>query len=301
MLILFYYLLDVIIEKNKINFDPNIPTVIDMILGIYPAICETILPFPRVIQYLTDETTHIQSFSHILANDEQSRATQEYISHLVVSCTTQMEKFLKIFSPFRDVWEVNRDTFMPRYEKLMPTVESFDMDIGRYTEVINIILSQENIHIVGFCVLDCSKIKISITEECKLWQDRICNLLFHMASNLLAANYLYINEAIKKLSKKPETMVELGNSDLLLRTRMTELSEKEASFSDMYDQFECLVKYEFDLGEEMNTKVENFDDEWQAYAHKLKEIENMLKGVKIKMKKGYASKPEEFRKKVEVS
>jgi dynein heavy chain len=44
---------------------------------------------------------------------------------------TEIQRYLKIWEPFRDLWEVNRDMFIKKYENLKPSVSSFNADLGR--------------------------------------------------------------------------------------------------------------------------------------------------------------------------
>lgn len=42
-----------------------------------------------------------------------------------------MKKHLQQWEPYRDTWEVNKDQFMARYEKMNVHISVFDVDIGR--------------------------------------------------------------------------------------------------------------------------------------------------------------------------
>jgi len=44
---------------------------------------------------------------------------------------SQIHNYLKIWEQFRDLWEVNTDIFITKYEDLKPSASSFDRDIGR--------------------------------------------------------------------------------------------------------------------------------------------------------------------------
>jgi dynein heavy chain len=44
---------------------------------------------------------------------------------------SQIHNYLKTWVQFRDLWEVNTDIFITKYEDLKPSSSSFDRDIGR--------------------------------------------------------------------------------------------------------------------------------------------------------------------------
>ena len=43
----------------------------------------------------------------------------------------QINNYLKMWEPFREIWEINKDLFIKRYEKLLPPAANIDSDIAR--------------------------------------------------------------------------------------------------------------------------------------------------------------------------
>lgn len=60
------YRLELILEDKQLDYDPPIPVVEDMVLGIYRRICISMAPFPRVVQFLTDPDAQVTSFAQVL-------------------------------------------------------------------------------------------------------------------------------------------------------------------------------------------------------------------------------------------
>lgn len=42
-----------------------------------------------------------------------------------------MENYLKTWDGYTEIWEINKDLFIQRYQKLKPEVSAFDADIAR--------------------------------------------------------------------------------------------------------------------------------------------------------------------------
>jgi dynein heavy chain len=49
----------------------------------------------------------------------------------MATVVSQIQNYLKLWEPFRDLWEVNTDILIKGYESLKPPVSSFDADIRR--------------------------------------------------------------------------------------------------------------------------------------------------------------------------
>ena len=93
--------MDVILEGYKLGFNPSIPAVDDMILGIYRRICIVIQPFPRVVQFLSDPNIQVKSFGYIIAHDETARGTQEHIAEGMRTNMKDVERYLTTWEPYR--------------------------------------------------------------------------------------------------------------------------------------------------------------------------------------------------------
>lgn len=109
-----------------------------------------------------------------------------------------MHTYLKNWDPYKDMWEVDKDRFIARYEKQKPDAAAFDDNIGRYTEVANNVQLMESVTMVHFILLNASPLKLSITEHCILWQQKLCQLLLKIAINKVNEVYEYINTNIEK-------------------------------------------------------------------------------------------------------
>lgn len=98
---------------------------------------------------------------------------------------------MKMWEPFRDMWEVDKDKFIERYEQEKPNAAQFDANIGRYTEVINNVQIQETITPVHFILVNSSDLKRSITDHCVEWQTKLCDLLYKLTIGKIKHVYEY--------------------------------------------------------------------------------------------------------------
>lgn len=104
----------------------------------------------------------------------------------------KIKEYMKIWEPFRDLWEVDKDKFIARYEKESPSASLFDSNIARYTEMANNVQIQETLTAVHFLQINCADLKQGIIEHCMEWQRKLCNLLYKMTKENLQQLYGYI-------------------------------------------------------------------------------------------------------------
>lgn len=101
----------------------------------------------------------------------------------------QIQEYIKIWDPFRDMWEVDKEMFIERYERQNPNADMFDSNIGRYSEVANNVQMQETVTAVHFIVVNSVDLKKEIIEHCIQWQEKLCKLLYKLTSERV--NYIY--------------------------------------------------------------------------------------------------------------
>lgn len=74
------------------------------------------------------------SEKHLLAleeRDEDIKKIQAQISSGMTNNASQLQNYLKTWDLYREIWEINKDSFIRRYQRLNPPVSSFDADIAR--------------------------------------------------------------------------------------------------------------------------------------------------------------------------
>ena len=67
----------------------------------------------------------------MIARDEEVKKTQTQINSGMQLNATNLQNYLSTWDNYREIWEINKDAFIRRYQKLNPQVSSFDADIAR--------------------------------------------------------------------------------------------------------------------------------------------------------------------------
>jgi dynein heavy chain len=67
----------------------------------------------------------------VIARDEETKKIQGVINTGMTANATNLQQYLSTWDNFREIWEIQKDQFIRRYQKLNPHVSSFDADIAR--------------------------------------------------------------------------------------------------------------------------------------------------------------------------
>lgn len=68
--------------------------------------------------------------------DEEIRKIQASVVTGMAANVSHLQAYLKTWDKYRDIWEINKDSFILRYQRLNPSVTSFDADINRHCAII---------------------------------------------------------------------------------------------------------------------------------------------------------------------
>lgn len=67
----------------------------------------------------------------MIESDEETKKNQQAISAGVSQNAGQLMQYLTTWDSYREIWELDKEAFIRRYQKLNPPVSSFDADIAR--------------------------------------------------------------------------------------------------------------------------------------------------------------------------
>lgn len=111
---------------------------------------------------------------HQLLNKDEAKL---HLQHQIAAGLDANEKHLndyqKAWDDFRELWDVDKERFIARYEERCPDASRFDADINRYTEVANIVQSRDTLTTVQFVLVDCSPLKNALVVHCLQWQAKL--------------------------------------------------------------------------------------------------------------------------------
>ncbi|KAL2765787.1 dynein axonemal heavy chain 2 isoform 1 [Daubentonia madagascariensis] len=281
----------------QVEFSPTLQTLAGVVNDIGNHLFSTISVFRHLPEILTKRKMHREPIHIIVERDEDIKKIQMQISSGMTNNASLLQNYLKTWDMYREIWEINKDSFIRRYQRLNPPVSSFDADIARYTEVANNVQKEETVLNIQFVLLDCSHLKFSLVQHCNEWQNKFTTLLREMAAGRLLELHNYLKENAEKISRPPQTLEELGISLQLMDTLQHDLPNLETQIPPIHEQFAILEKYEVPVQDSVLEMLDGLNGEWVVFQQTLLDSEQMLKRHKEKFKTGLIHSADDFKKK----
>nr|XP_021503796.1 dynein heavy chain 2, axonemal [Meriones unguiculatus] len=284
-------------EVAQVEFSPTLQTLASVVNDIGSHLFSTISVFRHLPDILMKRKMTREPIHVLVERDEDVKKIQAQISSGMASNAALLQNYLKTWDMYREIWEINKDSFIRRYQRLNPPVSSFDADIARYTEVANNVQKEETVLNIQFVLLDCSHLKFSLVQHCNEWQNKFTTLLKEMAAGRLLDLHTYLKENAEKISRPPQTLEELGVSLQLMDTLQHNLPNLENQIPPIHEQFAILEKYEVQVPDSVLAMLDSLNGEWVTFQQILLDSEQMLKKHKEKFKTGLIHAADDFKKK----
>ncbi|XP_040604880.1 dynein heavy chain 2, axonemal isoform X1 [Mesocricetus auratus] len=281
----------------QVEFSPTLQTLASVVNDISHHLFSTISVFRHLPDILIKRKMNREPIHVLVERDEDIRKIQAQISSGMTNNASLLQNYLKTWDMYREIWEINKDSFIRRYQRLNPPVSSFDADIARYTEVANNVQKEETVLNIQFVMLDCSHLKFSLVQHCNEWQNKFTTLLKEMAAGRLMDLHTYLKDNAEKISRPPQTLEELGVSLQLMDTLQHDLPSLETQIPPIHEQFTILEKYEVPVPDSVLEMLESLGGEWITFQQILLDSEQMLKRHKEKFKTGLIHAADDFKKK----
>ncbi|KAM4675882.1 dynein axonemal heavy chain 2 [Discoglossus pictus] len=283
--------------NTQVEFSPTLQQLTNLVSSICSQIISTVSRFRRLPDILIKKKPQRDPILSIIERDEEIKKIQAQISGGMSANAAHLQSYLKTWDSYREIWEINKDSFIRRYQRLNPPVSSFDADIARYSEVANNVQKEETMLTIQFVLLDCSQLKYALVQHCNEWQNKFTDLLSHMAAGKLMELQAYLRDNGVRVLQPPQTLEELAHSMKLYETLNSDLSKLESQIPPIHEQFAILEKYEVVVEENVLQTLSGLNGEWLSFQQCIIDSESMLKKSKEKFKTSLLQSSEEFKKK----
>eukprot|EP01135_Chromosphaera_perkinsii_P000405 Nk52_evm52s78 gene=Nk52_evmTU52s78 len=211
----------------------------------------------------------------------------------------RITKYISLWDPYREIWEIKKDAFIRRYAKLNPPLSTFDSDINRYIEVSHNIQKEDTIANIQFIRLDCSPMKMSLVKHCNAWLSKFTNLLSQKAQAEMYSIYglfASYSETFKRVPKNLEQFSEDVQAMENLKSSMNDISDRFDPITEIYD---VLKKYEVTLTEEEEGSKNNLPGAWDEFQAAFHKKQKQIGSCKESFKNELFSAKENFQNNVE--
>ena len=119
----------------KIDFLPTLELLSQMVTNVARGLTTCTGDILRLPDLLTKSRSQKEAIFSVIEKDEEIKKVQQNIEAGLVANATHLVDYLQTWHPYREIYEVSKDAFIRRYQRLGPPVSSFDGDIHRYVTV----------------------------------------------------------------------------------------------------------------------------------------------------------------------
>ncbi|XP_071050357.1 dynein axonemal heavy chain 2 isoform X2 [Onthophagus taurus] len=284
------------LKQNRINFEPSLSDVAYFVSDILPSITNTLCSLPRLVDKFQIQIDFLKPFHQLIDEDLECQRLQAALNEEVRINVRLIQQYMVTWEPFKELWEVNKEMFLNRYESQKPGAAQFDSDIGRYTEVINNIQMQETMTAVHFILVDSSELKREISEHCLDWQRKLCALLYKMTVDKINHVFLYTKKNGKLIMHRPENLDEMQYSVVFFQQLSDEVPIEAAQFPVIADQITVLDKYKVEIPKQVLEDEKQIPIVWADYVTLLEDADKMIGYAKDEFRAGLLEAAEEFKK-----
>ncbi|XP_039605580.1 dynein heavy chain 2, axonemal [Polypterus senegalus] len=114
----------------QVEFSPTLIKLANVVNSISKQLISTISTIKRLPDLLTPRRSQRDPIYVIIERDEDIKKIQGQIGSGMSSNASLLQTYQKIWDKYREIWEINKDSFIRRYQRLNPPVSSFDADIA---------------------------------------------------------------------------------------------------------------------------------------------------------------------------
>ncbi|KAM9820319.1 LOW QUALITY PROTEIN: dynein axonemal heavy chain 2 [Neosynchiropus ocellatus] len=282
----------------KVEFSPA-PEKLAHIVNLLPQLIHSVSGFKRLPELLGCGRSQRNPVHISIEQDEEIRRIQAAVSAGMSATCSDMKDYLETWSRYRNIWMINKDSFIQRYQRFNQPVTTFVSDIHRYTENANSVEQEETLVGIRFITLDTSPIKSSLVQHCNEWQFKFTQLLGDMASTRLRELHASMHAHAERLREAPNTLEELSRNMKLLESLQGDLGKTEHQISLVHEQFAILDKYEVPLEQTVQDLRETLAGEWLCFQQVLTDSDVVLKKHKEKFKSSVVLSSEELKKQIQ--
>lgn len=170
--------LEIDLINNKLDFTPKVQDLADFLGNIFNIIINSVKSILQLVEkFRLPRKEGARKLYEKIQTKRECNTLNEKINKEIRVNQKLLSRYLEVWVPFRPQWELNKDSYMSKYEEAETDPSYFDLNIGKYTEIGNKVSIQESSTTVHFCVVQSAKLKYSILSHIDDWQCRHTELL----------------------------------------------------------------------------------------------------------------------------
>ncbi|CAF0769681.1 unnamed protein product [Adineta ricciae] len=268
--------------KYALNFRPTLEELQNTLNSVGKIqLNRSVQCFTRLCDLFACEPFQRESYFLVIDNHSNKQKLQSKITSGVTNCIADIDKYIETnWFRFRQLWEVDQDSFIAVYQSENTDLQALEADIARYTEVANNINNQETIVNVRMIQIDCASFKVSLVQICHHWQQSLIRIVLVRFENDLQNTLTLIKNNTERIHIVPKTYAEIPVYQQFIDELKVNVPEIEKKLPLIHEQMMLLVRYEIEIDSKLLEQHRSLLRTWEAYKILLDESITSFKRVK---------------------
>ncbi|XP_062284222.1 dynein axonemal heavy chain 8-like [Scomber scombrus] len=217
-----------------------------------------------------------ENFYHRVVEHKDIKKAVVNLKSAVSSEREQATDVLEQFSPFRVMWDEDRDLKIKEFMNSNPSLIQMKSEIQHYDSVEHEIDDIKSIIAFGFTELSTDPFKKSLTVETKSWKKLLCKYLKEQYKKKMIDTSIHTNKYIKQLSHPVTNLEDVRRAmGALSKLRDVEI-QTDMTLISIEDAFEILTKYEAEVTKKESEGVHNLRNFFTQLQSKARSVQDEL-------------------------
>ncbi|CAF0762898.1 unnamed protein product [Adineta steineri] len=268
--------------KYTLTFRPSLEELTENLNAISEInLTESIQHFTRLCDLFSYYSFQREPYYVVINNNSMKQKLQNKISLGIEDCLLEIQKYIENnWFRFRQLWEVDKESFITVYESENTDLQGLEADIARYTEVANNINNQETIVNIRMIQIDCTSFKVSLVQICHEWQQSLIRIvLVRLEKDLQMISTLIANNT-EKINILPKTYDEIPIYQQFIDELKVDIPRIEAKLPLIDEEMTLLIRYEIEIQSKLLEQYHSLSRHWDNYKFLLDESITSFKRIK---------------------
>ncbi|CAF4716798.1 unnamed protein product [Rotaria socialis] len=268
--------------KYTLRFQPSLEQLTETLNEVSKIqLTESIQNFGRLCDLFSYYPFQRESYHVVIDNYPIKQNLQNKIALGISNAISEIEKYVdNNWFHFRQLWEVDKESFIAVYESEHTDLQGLEADIARYTEVANNINNQEAIVNLNMIQIDCSSFKVSLVQICHEWQQSLIQIVLVRLEKDLQMISTLIKDNTEKINILPKIYDEIPTYQQFIDELKTDVLKIESRLPLINEEVALLLRYEIEIDPKLLEQHRSLSHIWNNYKMFLDESIVSFKRIK---------------------
>ncbi|CAF1052735.1 unnamed protein product [Didymodactylos carnosus] len=239
------------IEKTKyvLGYHPSLEELTETINNIGKnQMIDSISGYVRLCDLFSYSSLNREAYHAVIRNNPIQSKWKAKIAVGTQSAMTEIHKYTeRNWYQFRQLWEVDKESFIATYKGEEGGLQILEADIARYTEVANNINNQETIANILMYQIDCTPLKVALVKICQEWQQSLIYIVLGRLENDLNDIVSLIKQNTERAVILPKTYDDIPIYQQFIDDLKANIPRIEAKIPLISEEVALLLRYEVEI------------------------------------------------------